>query len=137
MSVSKVDYRIKNWLSYNQSLISRGRMTLWLSEDVIKGWYSSSTSGKRGRSSSYSDVAIESCLSLHYLFQIPLRMTQCFVSSLFDLLNVSIKAPDYSRLSRRGQCMKPPKFRYPTKGALDMVIDSTGLKGRVGSSLDL
>ena len=29
-------YKIHNWQSYERSLINRGDLTLWLSEDVIK-----------------------------------------------------------------------------------------------------
>ena len=31
-------YKIHNWPSYEQSLINRGDLTLWFSEDVIQSW---------------------------------------------------------------------------------------------------
>ena len=33
-------YKIQNWWSYEKSLINRGDLTLWLSEDVIESWNS-------------------------------------------------------------------------------------------------
>ena len=33
-------YKIHNWRSYEQSLIKRGDLTLWLSEDVLESWNS-------------------------------------------------------------------------------------------------
>ena len=63
-------YKIHNWRSYERSLINRGDLTLSLSEDVIKSW---SDPGQRmGRPKSYSDLAIETALTLRLLFKSPL-----------------------------------------------------------------
>ena len=32
---SKAKYRIRNWKEYNKSLIQRGSITVWFSEDAI------------------------------------------------------------------------------------------------------
>ena len=34
----KDQYRIHNWIQYNQSLKNRGNINLWLSQDVLKNW---------------------------------------------------------------------------------------------------
>ena len=34
----KAKYRIRNWNDYNKSLIQRGSITVWFSEDAIKKW---------------------------------------------------------------------------------------------------
>ena len=31
-------YRIRNWAEYNKSLVQRGSLTIWFSEDAIKTW---------------------------------------------------------------------------------------------------
>jgi hypothetical protein len=34
----KTIYKITNWREYNQALINRGSITLWLSPEIIKAW---------------------------------------------------------------------------------------------------
>ena len=64
-------YKVHNWRSYERSLINRGDLTLWLSEDVIESW--NSDLGQRlGRPKVYSDLAIETALTLRLLFKLPL-----------------------------------------------------------------
>ena len=56
----KRTYRIKNWSEYNKSLIQRGDITLWCSDDAIESWILPNQ-GKRGRPLMYADEAILSC----------------------------------------------------------------------------
>ena len=56
-------YKIHNWQSYERSLINRGDLTLWLSEDVIEPW-SNDLNQRVGRPKFYSDLAIEIALIL-------------------------------------------------------------------------
>lgn len=35
----KTAYRLKNWAEYNQSLINRGDITLWFSDDALGEWH--------------------------------------------------------------------------------------------------
>jgi len=37
-SKKKVVYRVKNWSVYNRSLVQRGSLTVWLSQEAIDGW---------------------------------------------------------------------------------------------------
>ena len=41
--MSKRNYRVRNWKKYNAALINRGKLTLWLDEESIEGWYENST----------------------------------------------------------------------------------------------
>jgi hypothetical protein len=72
-------YKIQNWQSYERSLINRGDLTLWLSEDVIESW-NSDLNQRMGRPNLYSDLAIETALTLRLLFKLPLRQTEGFLS---------------------------------------------------------
>ena len=56
-------YRIHNWRAYERSLINRGDLTLWISEDVIESW-NSDLDQRLGRPKVYSDLAIETALTL-------------------------------------------------------------------------
>ena len=80
-------YKIQNWQEYERSLIQRGDLTIWLSEDVIQSWYDDSLN-QFGRPKFYSDVAIETALTLRLLFKLPLRQTEGFLTSIFTLMNV-------------------------------------------------
>ena len=73
-------YKIHNWRSYERSLIKRGDLTLWLSEDVIESW-NSDLSQRMGRPKLYSDLAIETALTLRLLFKLSLRQTEGLLTS--------------------------------------------------------
>ena len=98
-------YKIHNWRAYEQALINRGDLTLWLSEDVIEAW-KSDLGQKMGRSKLYSDLAIETALTLRLLFKLPLRQTEGFLTSIFRLMNVGLNVRDHTTLSRRNSTLK-------------------------------
>ena len=70
-------YKVTNWLSYERSLVRRGDFTLWLSESAIQAWHRDSNDFV-GRPKVYSDLAIETALSLRLSFKLPLRQTEGF-----------------------------------------------------------
>lgn len=126
MAKSKTQYRIQNWSDYNQSLVSRGSITFWISEDVAQGWENSELSGKRGASNTYSDLAIVTSLMIRSVYGLTLRAAEGFVNSLFGLMNLDISCPHYSRLSRRAKDLDVP---LPRSGDIkDVVVDASGLK---------
>ena len=101
----KTTYRVKNWREYDQSLRDRGDITLWISQDAIDAWTPPMT-GKRGARAMYSDVAIETALTLRLLFRLPLRQTEGFLSSLLTLMDVTLPCPDHTTLSRRNTAVE-------------------------------
>lgn len=127
----KVTYRVRNWKSYNASLVARGNLTLWFSEDALKSWYAEpSECSTRGRPFVYSDSCIELALTLRSLFKLPLRGTQGFLQGLTTMLGLHLQVPHYSRYSRRASelAIKLKRFAKDGKQPTDVVIDSTGLK---------
>lgn len=36
--MAKKAYRVRNWKDYNKSLVQRGSLTFWFSQDVIDQW---------------------------------------------------------------------------------------------------
>ena len=123
----KKKYRITNWKEYEQSLCNRGSLTLWISPSVIKSWKPLS-SKRRGRQQRFSDQAIETILSLRLIFHLPLRLTESFVTSIFQLMKLKLKVPDHTTLSRRGRTIRP-KISVPQTNnqPLHLIVDSTGL----------
>jgi len=63
--------KMTNWKQYNQALVNRGSITFWIDEEAISNWYSTTLSGRRGRSNTYSDTAIETALMLKGIFGLP------------------------------------------------------------------
>ena len=127
--MQRVKYKIKNWSEYNKSLIHRGKITLWIEEGLIESWINADKSEKRGRSNTYSDKAIEFCLTLKYLYRLPYRATEGWVNSLFELMNIDLKSPSYTQMQRRSKKLNVKLKRITDyKGNIDIVVDSTGVK---------
>ena len=78
----KTKYRVANWASYDRALVRRGDLTVWVSPEAIATW-TPPDGCKRGGQLQYSDLAIETALTLRLLFHLPLRQTEGFLTSIF------------------------------------------------------
>ncbi len=120
----KANWCVTNWREYNDALVKRGSLTLWIDEAVIERWHKVS-----GKGAIYHDDAILCALSLRSVFGLALRQTQGFLQSLAQMLDLSVTIPHYSTLSRRANGLNVPFRRSNSQGRpVHMVIDSTGLK---------
>ena len=63
-------------------------------------WHAPAT-GKRGRQPTFSDAAIQFCLSIKCLFGLALRQSLGMVESLLRLAGLDWKVPDFSTVCRR------------------------------------
>ena len=118
-------YKTKNWPAYNEALKRRGSLTIWLDPEMI--WDAAPT-GRRGRQQTYSDAAIQACLSMKVLFGMALRQTTGFVESLLKLIGWDWAVPDFSTLSRRQKTLAVNIPYRGSRGPLHLLIDSTGIK---------
>ena len=75
----------------------------------------------------YSDVVIETALTLRLIFHLPLRQTEGFLNSLVGMMGLDLSAPDHTTLSRRGQSLDVTLRRVPTGEPIHLIVDSTGL----------
>src|SRR4051794_35558542 len=122
----KAVYRIRNWKQYNEALVRRGSLTLWVEDTKLDAWrYQGPT--QQGAQFEYSDLAIECLLTLRTVYHLPLRATEGFARSLLELMGLELPVPDFSTLSRQA---KDLRIKLPKKatGPLHLVLDSTGLK---------
>lgn len=127
--MSKKTYRVRNWKEYNQNLVQRGSITLWISEEILEQWRSPTKTGKRGRPEEYPDTVILCALHLKALYHLPFRATEGFLGSILKLLRIERQVPDYTTLSKRQKHLTVSLPKAPGKGEnLYLVIDSTGLK---------
>jgi hypothetical protein len=124
----KTAYRVQNWRDYDQALRDRGDITLWLSHEAIDAWTPPQT-GRRGAQPVYSDLAIETILTLRLLFHLPLRPTEGFLRSVLMLMDVDLPCPDHTTLSRRNATVAiKHQVRHASQGPVDLIVDSSGLK---------
>ena len=122
----KNKYRVGTWPAYEQALVERGDVTLWLSADAADAWRPS-PSGRPGAPMKFSDCAIETALTLRLVFRLPLRQAEGFLRSVLSLMGVDLEAPDHTTLSRRSQSLAVDFRRIPSRGPVHLVVDSTGL----------
>ena len=83
----------------------------------------------RGGQRRYSDLAIETCLTLRTTYRLALRQRQGLMGSIGTLMGLDIRVPDYSTLSRRANGLSIAQaMRQAGSVAVHLVVDSTGLK---------
>jgi len=124
----KGTYKITNWSKYNESLVQRGSVTFWFSEDVISQWHHANAQPRRGHPFVFSDTAIETMLVLRELFQLPYRQTEGLGRSLVGLMEVDVAIPDYTSLAKRASSLGISLEVRKHCGPIEVVVDSTGLK---------
>lgn len=125
----KATYRVNNWAAYNKSLIQRGSITLWISEEVLANWHPEPEELRpRGGQVQYSDQAITCLLMLKAVYRLPYRQTVGFGQSLMDLLDADVRVPDYTTLCKRSADLEVSLLTSNAAEPKHIVVDSSGLK---------
>lgn len=128
-SEGKKKYRVRNWKEYNEALVNRGKIMFWITEEAMREWKEKNRTGKRGKPKFFSNTAIETALTLKEVFHLPLRQTEGFLASIFQRIGATLKAPDHSTLSIRGETLSISiRVRLVREEPLHIVVDSTGAK---------
>jgi hypothetical protein len=104
-------YRTTNWSSYTASLRKRGSLPIWLDKEMT--WLAQ-PDGSPGRPAMFSDAAIQFCLTIMFVFKLPLRQT---TGSVADLLKVT--NPDWSVPEKTTPRPKALAFPYRRAEAQD------------------
>ncbi|MBP2444296.1 IS5 family transposase [Rhizobium leguminosarum] len=127
--IGKMKFRVTNWREYEAGLRQRGSLTLWVTPEALIGWRAPRRK-TRGGQARYSDLAIETALTLGCVFGMRLRQTEGLLHSLLDLMGLKVPVPDHTTLSRRAQKWEPSarRNRPLPNGPLHVLVDSTGLK---------
>jgi hypothetical protein len=120
-------YRTTNWSSYNAALRRRGSLLVWLDREME--WLAPKRR-RPGRPETFSDAAIQFCLSIKVLFGLALRQTIGMVTSLLRLAGLDWPVPDFSTLCRRQRSVTIQIPYRRSGGNLNLLIDSTGVKVR-------
>lgn len=129
--IGKMKFKVTNWAEYEAGLRRRGSLTLWMTPEALSSWQAPKRT-TRGGQPRYSDLAIETALTLGLVFGLRLRQTEGFVTSVLKLIGLDLAVPDHTTLSRRANKPRVPDTRHddrlPEKGSVHVLIDSTGLQ---------
>jgi hypothetical protein len=122
-------HRVTNWREYDASLRNRGSLTIWFTPEAIAGWKAQPRTTPGGQRH-YSDLAIETALTLRAVFRLALRQSEGLIGSIMKMLEIDLPVPDHTTLSRRACGL--PVCKAPRVGAdeIHLIVDSTGLKLR-------
>ena len=85
-------------------------------------------SGKRGCSQTFSDAAIQFCLSIKCLFGLPLRQSLGLVQSLLKMAGLPWAAPDCSMVCRRQKGLDIRVHYHSSGNGLRMLAGSSGAR---------
>ena len=106
-------YHTSNWRSHNAALKQRGSLLIWFDPETV---CLAELSGKRGRSATFTDAAIQACLTLKAQFGLPLRQTTGLAASLLELAGLDWPVPDFSTLCRRQKGLNVAILLLPEHG---------------------
>lgn len=86
----------------------------------------------RGGKPRYSDLAIETALTLGLVFGLRLRQTEGFMTCVLKLIGLDLAVPGHTTLSRRASKPRAPNKcpgdDAPESGPVHVLADSTGLQ---------
>jgi hypothetical protein len=73
--ITKMKFKVTNWQEYEVGLRRRGSMPLWVTPEALGGWSVPRRKTKGGQPR-YSDLAIETTLTLGMVFGLRLRQSE-------------------------------------------------------------
>jgi Transposase DDE domain len=129
--IGKMKFKVTNWQEYEAGLRRRGSMTFWITPDALVGWAAPQRK-TRGGQPLYSDLAIETTLTLGMVFGLRLRQCEGLVGSVLDTMGLDLPVPDHTKLNRRARTWKPSAGsngrQHVADGPIHVLVDSIGLK---------
>jgi len=126
-------YRVRNWHQYETALRNRGDLTPWFSEEAIAAWQAP-TGEKPGGQPIYSHLAIETALMVRLVYGLALRQTEGFLQSISALLDLGLRIPDHTTLSRRSKELNVRLCPSVNHGPVHILVDGTGLRAHSGNA---
>jgi hypothetical protein len=109
-------YRIRNWREYNRALINRGRLTVWFDEQAMAAWRNTEPARGPGVLRLYAALAIECALVFESVYHFSLRAAQGFLSSVVELMKLTLPISDYSTVSRWQGALQVSVSALPQSG---------------------
>ena len=102
---------------------------MWFTDEAIAAW-AAEPRRTRGGQPWYSPLAILTALTLRAVLRLAYRQAESLISSIVDLLGLSLRVPDHTTLSQRAATLDVPRPRSTGAGGepMHLLVDSTGLK---------
>lgn len=120
-----MSYVKRNWKQYNQNLVNRGNVFLWIDEETFNQWIVKKK--KRGRPA-FSSSVIQAGLFLKSFYRCTLRSLQGFLDSLIKLIGRELRSPHYTVFCKRAAEAAARLPKLSNTRPTDLIIDSSGLK---------
>ena len=99
--------KVMNSAAYDANLRQRGSLTVWFTNEAIKGWRAEPRTTPGGQPW-YSPLAMLTALTLRAAFRLALRQTEGLIGSIIGLVGLALTVPDHSTLSRRAKTLAGP-----------------------------
>ena len=112
----KPKYKIQNWSEYDKALVNRGDITVWFAADYVQNNWSVTPTGKPGAPQVYSNEAIQMLLMLKSVYKLPYRMLEGFSRSIMRQMNLELRIPDHTTMSRRACTVKVADSSHKCNG---------------------
>jgi len=100
--IGKMKFQVTNWAEYEAGLRRRGSLMLWMTPEALSSWQAPKRT-TRGGQPRYSDLAIETALTLRLVFGLRLRQTEGFLTSVLTLMGLDLAVPDHTTLEPSGK----------------------------------
>ena len=88
--------RVTNWSEFDRALVNRGNLTIWFDQASIRDQWTPAPPVGRGKPGLYSGTAIQTCLTIKGLFQLPYRATEGLIKSLMRLCPLDLPMSDHT-----------------------------------------
>ena len=85
----------RDWSAYNKCLVKRGDLFLWFDEETLSNWYSAPDCNKQGRPYTYSDVAIQTPLSIREVFHRKRSLAETAMFQIKQIFGDKLKARNF------------------------------------------
>jgi hypothetical protein len=109
-------------------LVNRGNITFWFSDEILAQWKHDNLEQGQGHPFVFSDLAIETLLTMREMYRWPYRNTEGFGRWVFRVMQIDLAIPDYTSLCKRAKKLDIAISIRKKRGEIDVVVDSTGLK---------
>jgi hypothetical protein len=118
-------YRMQNQTQANTRSNTRDVLLIWL--DPQMHWHGNA-SGKPGRSPTFSDTAVQFCLAIKGLLDVPLRLAMKVTKQLLHEAGLNWPVPDYSTVSRRRKRLREVVVDRRDPSGLHLLVDDGGIE---------
>ena len=114
--IPRQQHKVTNWPAYEAGLRQRGSLTVWFTDEAVAAWAAAPRT-TRGGQPFYSPLAILTVLTLRAVFRLAYRQAEGLIGSIIGLLDLTLRVPDHTTLSRRCATLAVPRPQSHNLGA--------------------